>query len=378
MFTFLFTVYVVKCWIGLVCDAISNVGLEMGFAVAFHHMGRFERNRGLKYVGGEIHVVSGIDPDFWSFFEALGIVKEFKYAGDVRLWWKGLKETLLNNLRLLSDDKEALALAKYAEDRNEEVDIYVQHIPCQPEVVHFITGPGMDEEVGQEEVGVEAQRCETEIGVDGGPVGETDIGIEGDEEVQVEKKVEAQRCETDIGVEGDQEVHVQQEEVEVEQGVEQEDGEPEQRVEAQQGVEAEQEVEIPQVGGDEDVVVEDVSDKDEGSAADKLDESEEERVADDDDGFGMHTESEVRKIGPVLDRWRAMKRNPSTVRSKKDVGPGSFVTNEEVGQHDISDEYDTDELDSDVDSEDGVRRDGPKFSRYRAEDMTKDFKFNTG
>jgi len=23
----------------------------MGFAVAFHHMGRFERNRGLKYVG---------------------------------------------------------------------------------------------------------------------------------------------------------------------------------------------------------------------------------------------------------------------------------------------------------------------------------------
>ena len=64
MFTFLFTVYVVECWIGLVCDAISNVRLKMGFAVAFHHMGRFERNRGLKYVGGEIHVVSGIDPDF--------------------------------------------------------------------------------------------------------------------------------------------------------------------------------------------------------------------------------------------------------------------------------------------------------------------------
>jgi len=37
----------------------------MGFAVAFHHMVRFERNRGLKYVGGEIHVVKGINPDFW-------------------------------------------------------------------------------------------------------------------------------------------------------------------------------------------------------------------------------------------------------------------------------------------------------------------------
>ena len=55
---------------------------------------------------------------------------------------------MLNNLRLLSDDKEALALAKYADDRNEEVDIYVQHVFCQPEVVHFIDGPGMDEEVG--------------------------------------------------------------------------------------------------------------------------------------------------------------------------------------------------------------------------------------
>ena len=52
----------------------------------------------------------------------------------------------------MSDDKEALALAKYANDRNEEVDIYVQHVPCQLEVVYFIAGAGMDEEVGQEEV----------------------------------------------------------------------------------------------------------------------------------------------------------------------------------------------------------------------------------
>jgi len=63
----------------------------MGFAVVFHHMGRFERNMRLKYVRGEIHVVKGIDPDFCSFFEALGILKEFKYVGDVKLWWKGPK-----------------------------------------------------------------------------------------------------------------------------------------------------------------------------------------------------------------------------------------------------------------------------------------------
>jgi len=63
---------------------ISNVRLGMGFDVAFHHMGRFKRNMRLKYVGGEIHVVKWIDPDFLSFFEALGIVKEFKYGVDVK------------------------------------------------------------------------------------------------------------------------------------------------------------------------------------------------------------------------------------------------------------------------------------------------------
>jgi len=124
----------------------------MGFAVAFHHMGRFERNKGLKYVGGEIHVVKGIDPDFWSYFEALGILKEFKYAGDVKLWWKGSKEKLLNNLRTLNDDKDAMALAFFAEETKQEVDIYVQHVPSQPEVVHFICDGVAEEVVGEENV----------------------------------------------------------------------------------------------------------------------------------------------------------------------------------------------------------------------------------
>ncbi|QCD87666.1 hypothetical protein DEO72_LG3g2205 [Vigna unguiculata] len=94
-------------------------------------MGRFEKNRGVKYVGGEIHVVKCIDPDRWSYFEALGIVKEFKYGGEVRLWWKGSSESLYNNLRLLNDDREALNLAKYADDNEEEVELNTQkNIPA--------------------------------------------------------------------------------------------------------------------------------------------------------------------------------------------------------------------------------------------------------
>jgi len=136
--------------ISLVCLLIENVGLEMGFVVAFHHMGRFERNKGLKYVGGEIHVVKGIDLDFWSYFEALGIVKEFKYRGDVKLWWKGSKEKLLNNLRMLNGDKEAMTLANFTEETKEEVDIYVQHVPSQREVIHFICDGGAEEVVAEE------------------------------------------------------------------------------------------------------------------------------------------------------------------------------------------------------------------------------------
>ena len=58
---------------------------------------------------------------------------------------------------------------------------------------------------------------------------------------------------------------------------------------------------------EEDVACEEVeSDNDEGDAVDKLDYSEEERVADD-DGFGMDIQPLLRNIGPVLDMWKAMK-----------------------------------------------------------------------
>jgi len=57
-----------------------------------------------------------------------------------------------------------------------------------------------------------------------------------------------------------------------------------------------------QLGGDDgagqpNVVVEDVFDKDEGSSVDKLDDSEEERVADDEDVFRMDLSHLLEKLG---------------------------------------------------------------------------------
>jgi len=90
-------------------------------------MGKFERFRGrmLRYEGGEEHVVRGLDPDMWSYFEALGILKkDFKYDGELYMWWKPKKGRRDKDLRPLCEDMNALELAKY----DKEVEIYVDHL----------------------------------------------------------------------------------------------------------------------------------------------------------------------------------------------------------------------------------------------------------
>ena len=332
----------------------------MGFNVAFHHMGRFERNRGLKYVGGEIHVVKGIDPNFWSFFEALGIVKEFKYGGEVKLWWKGSKQSLLNNLRLLSDDKEAIELANFAEKSKEEVDIYVQHVPSQAEIVHFIGG--LDEVVAEEDVVVE----EAEVNDGDAVVREAEVN---DEEAVVREPE----------VNGENDVVREAEEAEVNGG---NDVVREVEVIGEEDLVREAGVNDKEAVIGEDHVVGDAEvngeEEQQDPPRDRLDDSEEERMADDDDGFGMDNNSSHRKIGPVLERWKEFKRNSSKVKNKRYVSEGSFVTNEEIGEHEINEEYMSDDLDSDVDNDDGILNVGPKFSKYKPEDMKKDFKFKLG
>ena len=387
----------------------------MGFDVAFHHMGRFERNKGLKYVGGEIHVVKGIDPDIWLFFEALGIVKEFKYGGDVKLWWKGSKQSLLNNLRLLSDDKEAIELANFAEESKEEVDICVQHVPSHAEIVHFIGG--VDEVVAEEDVVVEeAVICEEDVVREAEVNDEEDVvreaKVNGEEDVVREVEVNGEKdVVREAEVNGEKDV-VREAEVNGEKDMVREtevNGEEDVVMEAEVNGE-EDVVRETEVNGEEDVVretelngAEDVvreagvngekamigedhvvreaevnGEEEEDPSRDRLDDSEEERMADDDDGFGMDNNSSRRKIVPVLERWKEFQRNSSKVRNKRNVSEGSFVTNEEIGDHEINEEYMSDDLDSDVDSDDGLLNVRTKFTKYRPKDMKKDFKFKLG
>ncbi|KOM28128.1 hypothetical protein LR48_Vigan503s000300 [Vigna angularis] len=63
-----------------------------------------------------------------------------------------------------------------------------------------------------------------------------------------------------------------------------------------------------------------------------------------------------RNINPVLDRWNTMKKEKKHVTRRGNVGEGSFIMNEEVGDHDINEEYNSDELDSNVDSDEDNTR----------------------
>lgn len=111
----------------------------MVFDVFLHHMGKFVNNNKLQYVAGEIYIIKGVDLDRWLYFEGVRIVKEFIYDAEFKLWWKGSKQRLINNLKILSDDREAIYLANYVEENNEEVEIYVQHFCSEVVEVKFLT-----------------------------------------------------------------------------------------------------------------------------------------------------------------------------------------------------------------------------------------------
>ncbi|XP_047148676.1 cilia- and flagella-associated protein 251-like [Vigna umbellata] len=116
----------------------------------------------------------------------------------------------------------------------------------------------------------------------------------------------------------------------------------------------------------------------EGEVLENVDDSKEERMANDDDGFGMENErveEEIRNINPILDRGSRMKKRKKTVRRRIQDSEGSFMINEEVGEHGINEDYNTDELSSNVDNDEPVSENKRQFPKYRADDMTKSFKF---
>ncbi|KAJ1394825.1 hypothetical protein SESBI_33865 [Sesbania bispinosa] len=115
-----------------VCAASSRLKASqgtkgMGFTVVVHHGGAFVKGRIVRYEGGEVHAIHNIDIDSWSYFEALGLVKDLGYREKVNLWWNVAKGRINRTFRSISWDSHALEMGNYALLHNCEVDLYVEH-----------------------------------------------------------------------------------------------------------------------------------------------------------------------------------------------------------------------------------------------------------
>ena len=241
-----------------------------------------------------------------------------------------------------------------------------QHVPSQPEVVHFICDDGAEEVVAEDNLVREEE-----------VMGEENV-VRQEEVVDEENVVREEEVVDEENVVREEEVLAEKSVVQEEEVLAEESVVREEEVLAKDNVVVEEEVVVEEnMVEEEEVVVEDVNCEDEeGLAGEKLDDSEKERVANGEDGFGMDIDPPIRKIGPVLDRWKSFKPNSSKVKRKRDISGGAFVKNEEVGVHDINEDYNTDDLDFDVDSDEGVVTVGP--NKFKYEDMNKEFKFKLG
>jgi len=56
------------------------------------------------------------------------------------MWWKPKKGRIDRDLRPLTKDRHALQLAKYAENKKEEVEIYVDHLVDYAKVIELVEG----------------------------------------------------------------------------------------------------------------------------------------------------------------------------------------------------------------------------------------------
>ncbi|KAK7290308.1 hypothetical protein RIF29_04627 [Crotalaria pallida] len=108
------------------------------FTVVYHHGGTLVHGPPFKYEGGEIHPVKGLDPDRWSYFEALSILRDLGYGVGGSMWW--FPGGTHGPIKEIKTEKDALDVADYALKNMTEVDIYIEHnLLAVPDEVFLIS-----------------------------------------------------------------------------------------------------------------------------------------------------------------------------------------------------------------------------------------------
>ena len=79
---------------------------EIHFDFTIHHSGNFEWNLGLEYVGGEVSVMSNVDPDLLSHFEIQDIYVDAGRPINSRIYYLIPGGDLEQGLRLITSDDD--------------------------------------------------------------------------------------------------------------------------------------------------------------------------------------------------------------------------------------------------------------------------------
>ncbi|XP_052728551.1 uncharacterized protein LOC108328650 [Vigna angularis] len=210
--------------------------MDDAIVCVFHHGGKFINDDTLKYEGETITL--SFDPDMWSYFVVVSVMKSFEYDNFKHLWYcVGGGLVLENRLKELIDDTSVMHMANLAR-LNDDVHLYIVYVVSEPEVIHMleyvtndqgeVEGHGEVEEEGEEDGdGVEVDDEVDDGEVDGdleevhegqedGDVVEVDGEVDGDLEGVHEGEEDGDGVQLDGEVDGDlEEVHEGQEDGDV-------------------------------------------------------------------------------------------------------------------------------------------------------------------
>lgn len=79
-----------------------------------YHGGKFNRQSGCVYVGGDMHVYhEAYEFDCLSYFEIEGVVKKYGYKYGDHIYYKEPYKCLVDGLRLLSSDHDVLQMVQH-------------------------------------------------------------------------------------------------------------------------------------------------------------------------------------------------------------------------------------------------------------------------
>ncbi|WVZ03648.1 hypothetical protein V8G54_024454 [Vigna mungo] len=194
--------------IGVVGPFSAAISSGQDIAVVIHHGGKLVNDGKLRYEGRETSRFM-FDPDVWSYFVIVDVVKSLGYQGFKDMWYSiGGASVLDDKLESLCDDNAAMHMVNLAR-LNGEVHVFVIHLVSEPEVIHmleFVRNDGQVEERGDVEMGEEVEVEEVrsvnveeveevggvleEMGDVDGQVEVEEVGGDGEHEGEEENEVE--------------------------------------------------------------------------------------------------------------------------------------------------------------------------------------------